>query len=84
MKDISIIIFCAFRYALGRMTYMPSIVQLFIRDNIDIVDTKDINLMIKEITEAEERDGLGDNNIDAPGWINLREFLKEEIIKREK
>lgn len=84
MKNISIIIFCAFRYALGRMTYMPSIVQLFIRDNIDIVDTKDINLMIKEITEAEEREGLGDNEIDAPGWIDLREFLKEEVNKREK
>ena len=84
MENISIIIFCAFRYALGRKTYMPSIVQRFIRDNIDIVDTKDINLMIKEITEAEERDGLGDNNIDAPDWISLREFLKEEIIKREK
>ena len=84
MKNISIIIFCAFRYALGRMTYMPSIVQLFIRDNIDLVNTKDINLMIKEITEAEERDGLGDNNIDAPGWISLRKFLKEELNKREK
>ena len=84
MENISIIIFCAFRYALGRMTYMPSIVQSFIRDNIDIVDTKDINLMIKEIIEAEERSGLGDSNIDAPGWINLREFLKEELIKREK
>ena len=81
MKDFSFIVFCAFRYALGRMTYVPGMVAEFIVANINYIWTKDIKLMIKEITEAEKKNRLG-MDFDARMWCKLRDFLETELEKR--
>lgn len=81
MKDFSFITFCAFRYALGRMTYVPSMVAEFIVTNINDIWTNDIKLMIKEITVAEDMKRLG-MDIDVHTWLELRAFLKAELKKR--
>lgn len=82
IKDFSCIIVCAFRYALGRMTYVPSIVAEFIKTNIDKIETMDIMLMIKEITEYGY-DGYLGMVCDAVLWTNLREFLVKELDNRD-
>jgi len=83
---------CALRYALGRQTYMPSIVQDFIKAHISEIDQSSIKVMLLDIEEADRIrtyisnsvdsiviDGLGDTKIDRPGWERLRDFLREKV-----
>ena len=51
LVDKTILVF-ALRYALGRKTSAPSIVIEAIQDNIDIFDTWEIEVIIKEIDEC--------------------------------
>ncbi len=87
---------CALRYALGRQTYMPGIVQDFIRAHISEIDQSSIKVMLRDIDEADRIrtyisnsgdsiviDGLGDTRIDRPGWERLREFLKGKVTDDE-
>ena len=87
---------CALRYALGRQTYMPGIVQDFIRAHINEIDQSSIKVMLRDIDEADRIrtyisnsgdsiviDGLGDTKIDRPGWERLREFLKGKVTDDE-
>ena len=80
--DFSLVMICAFRYALGRMTYVMSTVPEFIEKNIEKVLTKDIELMCREITEYEEQNCLG-MSCDKKNWIDFREFLEEELEERK-
>lgn len=78
-ENFGLICVCAMRYAMGRQTYMPRIVQRFIRENIKTIDDGAISVMYRDICEAVDngfRYGLGDPEIDAPGWLSLRDFLK--------
>ena len=95
-SDYGIICLCAMRYALGRQTYMPGLVQDYIKSNIADIETRDITTMIRDIDEANKItehkmsdgsvlkfDGLGDTNIDRPGWERFRAFLMGELEKRQ-
>lgn len=79
-QDLDLVFVAAFRYALGRRTYMVFTIADFIKTNIALVPQNIINLMIQEITEAEQNhnDGLykalGDD-CDVKTWLSLREFL---------
>lgn len=83
---------CAMRYALGRQTYMPGLVQDFIRSHIQEIDMGTIEIMIRDIDEADKIstyttvngtsltvDGLGSTIIDRPGWERFRAFLREKL-----
>ena len=87
---------CALRYALGRQSYMPGIVQDFIRSHINEIDQSSIKVMLRDIEEADRIrtyisnsgdsiviDGLGDTRIDRPGWERLREFLRGKVTDDE-
>lgn len=95
-KDHGIICLCAMRYALGRQTYMPGLVQDYIRANIADIESRDITTMIRDINEADritehkmpngsilKNDGLGSTTIDRPGWERFRAFLMSELEKRQ-
>ena len=95
-SDYGIICLCAMRYALGRQTYMPGLVQDYIRANIADIESRDITAMIWDINEADritehkrpdgsilKIDGLGSTTIDRPGWERFRAFLMSEIKKRQ-
>ena len=88
-KDIGTIAICAVRYALGRQTYMPSIVQGFVMRHPEIVDNVVRSVMLEDIKIADRFtkyglsngsemvvDGLGDTNIDRPGWLRFKEWLE--------
>lgn len=80
-EDLDHMIFSAFRYALGRRTYIVWTTVEFIIHNIDLVPKRFRDLMIREITEAEENHNnglykaLGDD-CDVEQWLKLRAFLK--------
>ena len=79
-QDLDLVFVAAFRYALGRRSYMVFTIADFIKTNIALVPKNIIELMIREITEAEENHNnglykaLGDD-CDVETWLSLRAFL---------
>ena len=80
--DFGTVLNCAVRYALGRQTYMPSLVMDFIRPLIPHLSDKTLWCFDKDIEEAEREDRLGDPNIDAPEWRTFHIAVRAERIKR--
>lgn len=90
VSDFGAMMICAVRYAIGRETYMPSLVQGFIRrypqavtENVKATILRDIEENDR-ITEHDLGDGkkmtidhLGDTKIDRPGWIAFRDWLRK-------
>lgn len=94
-EDIGTIAVCAVRYALGRETYMPSLVQGFVKRHPEIVDENTRAVMIRDINEADrvyehklsngnvlKIDGLGNSTIDRPGWLDFRAWLQCLEVKK--
>lgn len=88
-EDLGVIAICAVRYALGRETYMPGLVQDFVMRHPEIVDENVRNVMIRDINEEDKIheytlpngevlkvDGLGSTTIDRPGWLRFRSWLE--------
>lgn len=73
----TIVVF-AFRYALGRRTYAPSLVAGYITEHLDSFTEHELNQMADEIEDAE-RDGLLGDACDAAVWLEL----KDRLLKRE-
>jgi len=70
--DFGCIINSALRYAIGRHTYMPSVVMNFIRKHVDILDTRTISVIIDDI-ERETEDAMLDKR---DNWLRLRDDLQ--------
>lgn len=88
-EDLGAIAICAVRYALGRESYMPGLVQDFVKRHPEIVDENVRNVMIRDINEEDriheytlpngevlKVDGLGSTTIDRPGWLRFRSWLE--------
>lgn len=77
-QDFGTILICAVRYSLGRQTYMPGLVQGYIRPLLPYLDKRTLSVMQRDIEEAAHRSGgLGDARIDWPGWISFLETVNE-------
>ena len=74
-KDLEAILVCAVRYAIGRKSYMPSLVIDYITPLLPHLSDNTLRLIANEITEYEAYEGgLGDEKIDRPYW---KQFLRE-------
>ena len=95
-EKFGVICLCAMRYALGRQTYMPGLVHDFIRAHIGEIDSGTVEIMIRDIDEADKitehklsdghvlkLDGFGDTKIDRPGWERFMAFLKEKLKEKK-
>lgn len=89
VSDLGAMMICAVRYAIGRQSYMPSLVQGFIMRYPQVVTENVKSVILRDIeendriTEHDLGDGkkmmidhLGDTNIDRPGWLKFRDWLK--------
>ena len=73
--DFGCIINSALRYAIRRHTYMPSVVVDFVRKHINVLDTKTIDVAIRDIEYDLEHD-----NVDEPTmWKGLLTELKTRL-----
>lgn len=81
-ENFGSILICAVRYALGRKTYMPSVVVEFIKPIVKNLDSKTLNVMANDIKSADDENQLGDPTIDAPVWRSLRDACLDEMQKR--
>ena len=70
--DFGCILNSALRYAIGRHTYMPSLVMNYIRKHIDVLDERTISAMINDI-EIEAKSESLDMRED---WLKLQHDLK--------
>lgn len=75
-NEYNILTFCAFRYALGRMTYAVRDVCAILRKNIAKIDPYNQALMTKEIKKAIE-DGHAGMECDVQEWKHLLLVLED-------
>ena len=78
-RDFGTICICAVRYALGRETYMLSLVQQFVIRNLNLIDGYSLAVMVRDVKEAPS---YGNETIDKPGWMNFLAVLKKELKDR--
>ena len=74
-EDFGCIVNSALRYAIGRHTYMPSVVRNFIRKYMTVLDAKTLVVAIRDI-DSELRIGELD---DADEWSLLRSELQVRL-----
>ena len=83
-----------FRYAFGRMTYMPSVVIGIIKRNAENIPDRALNLINTELAEEADRyerqyknvPNCGSNyghECDRKNWLAFHEWVKEQINKRK-
>lgn len=77
MNLSSDILFYAFRYTLGRMTDAVHTVAQEIISNASDIPAKDRDTMIKEITEALDKDQAG-MDMDRKQWEAVRRELQKQ------
>lgn len=71
-EDFNTIIFCAFRYSLGRMTYISSTMTELILKYWDNINRRTRYMMIEEIKEAIDKDRAG-MMCDVDQWKRILE-----------
>ena len=83
--DFFTIIVCAIRYALGRRTYMPSLVCGYAKQYIQQIPTKDLYVISRDIREHGSRsygaEAYGDE-CDLKTWMNFLEAVETEYKTR--
>ena len=78
-EDFASIMICAIRYALGRRTYMPSVVCQFVKQRISGMSNKDLYVIIRDIKECCD---YGDD-CDYKDWMSLLQAAENEYNNRE-
>ncbi|MBU0959330.1 MAG: hypothetical protein KKB31_05285 [Nanoarchaeota archaeon] len=76
-SDLRLVMICAFRYSLGRRSYMPSSIVDLIIGNPEVFNNNDWDRFIEEIGDE---DNLG-NSCDVQTWNKLIEFSKKQLKK---
>ena len=72
----------AFRYALGRQTYAPTMIAEEIRCNMRKLSTDYLGIMADQIQHEYEYDGLGED-CDVRTWMELQRDIEKELGRRE-
>lgn len=79
-KDFETILLCAVRYAIGRRTYIPSLVIDYITPLLPYLSEDVLKLIADEIIGRYTYEGaLGDEMIDKPYWIDFLRKIRLEI-----
>lgn len=79
-EDFNVLCTCAVRYALGRRTYMPSLVIQAIVPWLQMLKTGTLTVMDKDIADARS---LGDDAIDRPLWLAFKSRVQIELERRK-
>ena len=81
-KDLETILLCAIRYAIGRQTYMPSLVIDYITPLLSHLSYNTLGLIAAEIIDHSYDGGLGDDMIDRLYWLNFKRKILAEMGRR--
>lgn len=80
--DFGAVLNCAVRYAIGRQTYMPSLVIDFITPLIPHLNNRTLWCFDQDVTNAKWEGGYGDPRCDEPKWLKFLEDVRAERIRR--
>ena len=79
-KNFETILLCAVRYAIGRQTYIPSLVIDYITPLLPYLSEDVLKLIADEIIGRYTYEGaLGDEKIDKPYWEQFLRKIRLEI-----
>ena len=81
-KDFETILLCAVRYAIGRRTYIPSLVIDYITPLLSHLSYNTLGLIAAEIIDHSYDGGLGDDMIDRPYWLAFKKKILAEMERR--
>lgn len=79
--DMQIVITGAFRYALGRMTYVVDSTCTVIEATVTEIETNGLALMVREIDAAIKEKSIG-MDMDKDRWLKCRAVMQAEIERR--
>lgn len=75
--DLDTLILCAFRYAIGRQTYMPSLVQRITRNHLEQVAPATRATIAREIDDHIRDYKNAGSEEDTAGWLAFKATLEE-------
>ena len=83
-KNFETILLCAVRYAIGRRTYIPSLVIDYITPLLPYLSDNTLKLIANEIVQHDTciEGGLGDEKIDKPYWLAFYGKILAERMKQ--
>lgn len=81
-QDFGTVCVCALRYAMGRETYMPSLVRDFVRPLLPKICNKSLAVMIQDCGFQRKTNTYGNETIDKPGWLKWEQELIMEQKRR--
>ena len=73
-QDLNDLMWCAFRYALGRMTYVPATIAAIIVENIDHLNKTTRESIVRDIDKALIDDQAG-MKCDSEEWKIVKHKL---------
>ena len=77
-EDFNWLVFAAFRYALGRKTYITSTVARIMMDHSQFLHPKDLRKYVTEIQEAIDSGEAG-MDMDVEEWVALKKCLQSHM-----
>lgn len=82
--DFSELAVCAVRYALGRMTYVSYSVPRAIINNIDLMTTNALTVIVRDIEEYKQYNGHIGSELDEDSWMKFKDTIESVIERRKK
>lgn len=82
-KDYGTIVLCAVRYAMGRMTYMPTIVINYVKEHWADLQPGMQDIILRDVSEELEHEdrssGWLGNACDVQNWKYFHLWMKERM-----
>lgn len=82
-KDFSELAMCAVRYALGRSTYVSFSVPQAILNNIELMTTNSLKVIVRDIDEYKRMHDRIGMECDEKNWLDFRDLCEEVVKARE-
>lgn len=85
--DLNDLIVCAFRYALGRRTYIVHTITEIIKANLSALESRTIEVMLQDIERQHEYEKVGiekafGDDCDRERWMEVEVLLNAEKLDR--
>lgn len=87
VDDLNDLIVCAFRYALGRRTYIVHTITEIIKANLSALDSRTIEVMLQDIERQHDYEKVGlekafGDDCDRKRWMEVETLLNAEKLDR--
>jgi endonuclease III-like uncharacterized protein len=81
LNELQDLLFCSFRYALGRRTYIVGTVANLLIKHINFIEDKDIHTIRREISMAIAENNAG-MDMDVQEWMSVLIAIDDRLNKK--